>query len=93
MKLTLKSYLAVAAVTLVFAGAGFRRDCVLGSGRTLRSRATHRRRPIVLQLRGGGEVTCDKSLVEKILPDEVPFKEPEQAPVATNQHTGRRRLR
>ena len=28
-------------------------------------------------------MTCDKTLVEKIVPDEVPFKEPEQAPVAT----------
>lgn len=38
---------------------------------------------IVLTLRGGGEVTCDKSLIEKILPDEVPHPEPkteEQAP-------------
>ena len=38
---------------------------------------------IVLELRKGGEVTCDKTLIEKILPDEVPFHEPEQAPVAT----------
>jgi len=31
---------------------------------------------IVLTLRGGGEVTCDKSLIEKIVPDEVPYVEP-----------------
>lgn len=31
---------------------------------------------IVLTLRGGGEVTCDKSLIEKIVPDEVPHPEP-----------------
>ena len=31
---------------------------------------------IILTLRGGGEVTCDKSLIEKILPDEVPHPEP-----------------
>lgn len=31
---------------------------------------------IVLTLRGGGEVTCDKSLIEKILPDEVPHPDP-----------------
>lgn len=42
---------------------------------------------VVLQMRSGGEVTCDKSLVEKIVADEVPFKEPEppaavQAPAA-----------
>jgi len=32
---------------------------------------------IILQLRGGGEVTCDRSLIEKIVPDEVPYPEPE----------------
>jgi hypothetical protein len=31
---------------------------------------------IVLKLRGGGEVTCDKSLIEKIVPDEVPYVDP-----------------
>jgi len=50
------------------------------SGRTL-SVKTHRNdgESVVLTLRGGGEVTCDKSLIEKILPDEVPYPEP-QAP-------------
>ena len=31
---------------------------------------------IVLTLRTGGEVTCDRSLVDKILPDEVAYPEP-----------------
>ena len=31
---------------------------------------------IVLTLRSGGEVTCDKSLIEKIVSDEVPYPEP-----------------
>ena len=31
---------------------------------------------IILTLRTGGEVTCDRSLVDKILPDEVPYPEP-----------------
>ncbi len=31
---------------------------------------------IVLVLRTGGEVTCDRSLIDKILPDEVPYPEP-----------------
>lgn len=50
------------------------------SGRTL-SVKTHRNdgESVVLTLRGGGEVTCDKSLIDKILPDEVPYPEP-QAP-------------
>ena len=40
---------------------------------------------ITLVLRGGGEVTCDKSLIEKIVPDEVPYVEAgeEERPVAT----------
>jgi soluble lytic murein transglycosylase-like protein len=35
---------------------------------------------IILTLRGGGEVTCDKSLIEKIVADEVPYVE--QRPAA-----------
>lgn len=49
----------------------------LGSGRTL-SIKSHKvvGDLIVLTLRGGGEVTCDKTLIEKIEPDEVPYPEP-----------------
>ena len=32
---------------------------------------------IVLTLRGGGEVNIDKNLISKIVPDEVPYPEPE----------------
>jgi hypothetical protein len=35
---------------------------------------------ITLTLRSGGEVTCDKTLIEKIVPDEVPHPDPVQAP-------------
>jgi hypothetical protein len=50
----------------------------LSSGRTLSVKG-HRVEgdTIVLTLRSGGEVTCDKSLIEKILTDEVPYPEPE----------------
>jgi hypothetical protein len=53
---------------------------VLSSGRTL-SVKSHRVNgdSIVLQLRNGGEVTCEKSLIEKIVPDEVPYPEPQPA--------------
>lgn len=34
---------------------------------------------VILTLRGGGEVTCDKSLIEKIVPDEVPYADPADA--------------
>ena len=89
MKLTLTDCLAVAAVavaTLVCAGPASAEIAVLGSGQTLAIKG-HRLIDgdrIVLQLRNGGEVTCAKTLVEKILPDEIPFKEPEQAPLATD---------
>ena len=53
---------------------------ILTSGRTL-SAKSHRvdGDSIVLQMRNGGEVTCDKALIEKIVPDEVPYSEPEPA--------------
>ncbi len=35
---------------------------------------------IILSLRTGGEVTCDKSLIEKIIADEVPYPEPAPPP-------------
>jgi hypothetical protein len=51
----------------------------LTSGRTLSVRE-HRQdgELIVLTLRSGGQVTCDKTLIDRILPDEVPYEEPEQ---------------
>ncbi|CAN5670095.1 hypothetical protein BH18ACI5_BH18ACI5_07170 [soil metagenome] len=53
---------------------------VLTSGRTISVKA-HRvdGELIVLTFRSGGDVTCDKSLIEKILPDEVPYPEPKLA--------------
>src|SRR5687767_12161472 len=53
---------------------------VLSSGRTL-SVKSHRYdgESVVLTLRGGGEVTCDKSLIDKVVPDEVPYPEPPAA--------------
>jgi soluble lytic murein transglycosylase-like protein len=49
----------------------------LTSGRTL-SVKDHRLDgdSMILSLRGGGEVTCDKTLIEKIVADEVPHPEP-----------------
>ena len=53
---------------------------VLSSGRTLSVKG-HRvdGDAVVLQMRSGGEVTCNKSLIETILPDEVPHPEPQPA--------------
>lgn len=36
---------------------------------------------VVLVLRGGGEIVCDASLVERVAPDEIPYVEPTQAVV------------
>ena len=59
---------------------------VLSSGRTL-SVKSHRFEgdTIVLTLRTGGEVTCDKTIVEKVLPDEVPYPEPVSAAEAATE--------
>jgi soluble lytic murein transglycosylase-like protein len=37
---------------------------------------------IVMEMRGGGEMTCDASLVARIEPDEVPYPEPAPAAAA-----------
>jgi hypothetical protein len=57
----------------------------LTSGRTL-SVKSHRvdGESIVLTLRSGGQVTCDKNLIEKIEADEVPYVDPEPAKPAEN---------
>jgi soluble lytic murein transglycosylase-like protein len=49
----------------------------LTSGRTL-SVKDHKTEgdSITLTLRSGGEVTCDKTLIERIVPDEVPHPDP-----------------
>ena len=59
---------------------------VLSSGRTLSVKG-HRYdgESIVLTLRGGGEVTCDKSLIDKIVPDEVPYPEPPSLVARTDE--------
>jgi hypothetical protein len=62
----------------------------LSSGRTLSVKG-HRidGESIVLTLRGGGEVTCDKTLIDRIVPDEVPYPEPEPSvPQQPTEETG-----
>ena len=84
--MSMRGMVRVALATCVlgtFAAPASAEIVFLTSGRTL-SVKDHRLdgESIVLTLRGGGEVTCDKSIVEKIVPDEVPHPEPvvEQAP-------------
>jgi hypothetical protein len=76
----LRFYLPMAALALLFTVEPAHAEMVvLTSGRTLNVKS-HRESgdTIVLQMRGGGEVTCDKTLIEKIVADEVPFKEPQE---------------
>jgi hypothetical protein len=78
----MRSLVQVALATCVFVGAAAlpasAEIIVLVSGRTF-SVKEHRvdGESIVLTLRTGGEVTCDKSLIDKILSDEVPHPDPE----------------
>jgi hypothetical protein len=75
-----RALLSACAATFVLAGTAVPADAeivFLSSGRTL-SVKSHRidGESVILTLRGGGEVTCDKSLIEKIEADEVPYPEP-----------------
>jgi hypothetical protein len=69
---------AVAAVAVLCTAAPAQAEIVvLSSGRTLSVKG-HRVEgdSYILQMRSGGEITCGKSLVDTILPDEVPYPEP-----------------
>lgn len=78
---SLRFLFPVAALALLFmAGSAQAEIVVLTSGRTLNVKS-HRETGdvIVLQMRSGGEVTCDRTLIEKIVADEVPFNDPQDA--------------
>ena len=74
----------VAAATCVLTLAGVSlasaEIVVMTSGRTVSIKG-HKvdGESVVLTLRSGGEVTCDRTLIEKIIPDEVPYPEPQPA--------------
>ena len=77
MNRRVRVFLAVATVAAVLTALPAGAEVVfLTSGRTL-SVKSHRVEgdAIVLTLRSGGEVTCDKTLIEKIQPDDVPYPE------------------
>lgn len=87
--MNLRRLLVVTTSTFIFAGSALPASAEivhLTSKRTL-SVKSHRvdGNYVTLVLRGGGEVTCDKSLIEKIVPDEVPHVEAdlEPGPVGT----------
>ena len=71
--------LAVATLALTTAAVPASAEIVfLTSGRTfsVKSHQVEGDR-ITLALRGGGEITCDRALIAKIEPDEVPYVEPQ----------------
>jgi hypothetical protein len=85
MKPKASAFLSVAILALLVTAVPASAEIVfLTSGRTL-SVKTHKIEgdSIVLTLRSGGQVTCDKNLIEKIEADEVPYVEPE-APKAAD---------
>ena len=84
MKVPQSARLALATCVLALATASMASAeiVVLTSGRTLSVKG-HKidGESVTLTLRSGGEVTCDRSLIEKIVADEVEHPDP-QAPVA-----------
>jgi len=84
-------FLRAAAVAFVLTAAAgeARADIVfLSSGRTLSVKGHQLKGDsIILSLRSGGEVTCDKSLIDKIIPDEVPYPEPVAPAAGDGQQT------
>jgi hypothetical protein len=87
-----RPYLVTSMVILASLGsvASARAEIVfLSSGRTLSVKG-HRLDgdSIVLTLRSGGEVTCDKSLIEKIVGDEVTYPVPTETAAAAEAPPG-----
>jgi Transglycosylase SLT domain len=81
MTLRIRFLLAAALLALLVPATTASAEIVfLSSGRTL-SVKSHRvdGDRVVLTLRSGGEVTCDKDLISRIEPDEVPYIDPDQA--------------
>jgi membrane-bound lytic murein transglycosylase B len=71
--------LAVATCVLVAGGSSFASAEIvfMTSGRTVSVKNhVESGESVVLTLRSGGEVTLDKTLIEKIVPDEVPHPDP-----------------
>jgi len=79
---------AVVACALTAVAADARAEIiVLSSGRTISVKSHEiKGESIILTLRTGGTVTCDRSLIDKILPDEVPYPEPAAAEPAGDQN-------
>jgi soluble lytic murein transglycosylase-like protein len=90
MNSKLKLYLSGVAFALFCTATSAHAEIVvLTSGRTLSVKG-HRvdGESVILQMRTGGEVTCGKSLIEKIVEDEVPHPDPETPAPAVAPEAG-----
>ena len=74
MHLRRRLYLPAAALGWLFtAGSAQAEIVVLTSGQALSVKSYRvEGQRVVLQMRSGGEITCDKSLIQKVVPDELP---------------------
>jgi soluble lytic murein transglycosylase-like protein len=74
--------LAILVLAILWSAADARADLVfLSSGRSLSVREVREEgSQLILTLRTGGEIRCDRSLVARITPDEVAYPEPAMAP-------------
>ena len=73
-----RTLLVAAAAVCLFTPASSHAELVLlRSGQTMEV-SSHRvvGETIVLQMRRGGEITCDRTLVDRIVPDEVQYEDP-----------------
>jgi soluble lytic murein transglycosylase-like protein len=85
--------LALVAIVMLASPCAARAELVfLSSGRALSVRSIHDDGArFVLELRGGGTVVCERSLVGRVESDEVPYPEPsaelEEAPPVVDERT------
>jgi soluble lytic murein transglycosylase-like protein len=87
----MRIFTIVAAVTLTMAGAvPASAELIFFAGGRSMSAAGHRfdGDTIVVQLRGGGEMTFNRQLVSKIAPDEVPYPAPPESAQALSREAG-----
>ena len=79
----MKGVLASVGLLLITAGPASADLVFFQTGRSI-SVKSHRVEgsTIILELRNGGEMQCDLSLVAEVKPDEVPYPEPEPAAIA-----------
>lgn len=88
----LRRLLIISGAALVLVGTALpaRAEIVYLSSKKTISIDSHRYEgdSVILTLRGGGEVTCDKSLIEKIVPDEVPYVPPQAPGTPEGAETG-----